>query len=90
MLCLPDNLTWGKYSNGLDTLRGYIYSAEIDIYEPSQSKIFDHVVNQQDQPCVVCSTSYAVTEMFPGRVHCYPGWSLQYTGYRMLIFTTET
>ena len=84
MLCLPENPTWGKYKNGLDSLRGYIYGAEIDIYGPGN--IFDHNVNQQDQPCVVCSSSYAVTHMFPGRVNCFPGWSLQYTGYLMSNF----
>ena len=40
-------------------------------------------MNEQDQPCVVCHTSYAVTHMFPGRTSCFPGWSLQYTGYLM-------
>ena len=54
---------------------------EIDIEEPSH--IFDHVVNEQDQPCVVCQTDYSITHMFPGRGNCFPGWTLQYTGYLM-------
>ena len=80
MLCLPDNPTWGKYTNGSERQRGYIYGVEIDI---EHNPIFDHVVNDQDQPCVVCHTDYAVTHMFPGRVNCFPRWSLQYTGYLM-------
>ena len=81
MLCLPDHPTWGNYTDGLDGYKGYIYGVEIDMIEPSH--IFDHIVNEQDQPCVVCHTVYAVTHMFPGRINCFPGWSLQYAGYLM-------
>ena len=80
MLCLPDSLTWGKYKDGDDRQRGHVYGVEIDI---EGSNIFPRDVNNQDQPCVLCHTENAVAHMFPGRVTCFPGWSLQYAGYLM-------
>ena len=87
MLCLPDHPTWGNYTDGLNGYKGYIYGVEIDMVEPSH--IFYHAVNEQDQPCVVCHTRYAVTHMFPGRINCFPGWSLQYAGYLMSSMPTS-
>ena len=83
MLCLPDHPTWSKYKDGPDHDRSYIYGAEFDIYGSTQSQLFDHVVNNQDQPCAVCQTRHAITRMFPGRADCYSGWSLEYSGYLM-------
>ena len=71
LLCLPDHPTWGSYTDGLNGYKGYIYGVEIDMLEPSHA--FNHAVNQQDQPCVVCHSSF----------DCFPGWSLQYAGYLM-------
>ena len=80
MLCLPESPTWGKYKDGHDRQRAHVYGVEIDI---EANPIFKDAQNNQDQPCVVCHTNYPVTHMFPGRVNCYPGWSLQYSGYLM-------
>ena len=81
LLCLPDHPTWGNYTDGLNGYNGYIYGVEIDMIE--HSHVFNHAVNQQDQPCVVCHSSFAILHMFPGRIDCFPGWSLQYAGYLM-------
>lgn len=36
----------------------------------------DHVV-----PCAVCLSGRVAVVMIPGRIQCYAGWTLEYSGY---------
>ncbi|XP_052770831.1 uncharacterized protein LOC128210522 [Mya arenaria] len=79
--CLPDEPVWGRYSDATDTFRGYIYGSEIDHNDGDH--VFPYPVNEQDMPCVVCRSERALNLMIPGRISCYPGWTLEYSGYMM-------
>ena len=82
LLCLPEIPTWGNYDDSGNTHRGYIYGTEINIQPPAASeKIFGFQVNEHDFPCAVCETPCPITYMFPGRITCLPGWTVQYAGY---------
>lgn len=83
ILCLPEEPTWARYSDGADSYRGHIWGAEIDMDTPSEGRVFEQRVHGLDLPCAVCLASRAVTYMFPGRASCFPGWSIEYTGYLM-------
>lgn len=83
VLCLPENPTWNAYHDVHDSYRGYIWGAEIDMHAAGERKVFTYNVNGHDMPCAVCLARRTVTHMFPGRANCFPGWSMQYTGYLM-------
>ena len=75
-LCLPRDVTWAEYGNS-DSQNGQIYGVE---YEMPVGRAGKRVFNE-NAPCCLCKTRYATTVMIPGRVSCFSGWSLQYTGY---------
>ena len=75
-LCLPQNVTWGEHGHS-DSQNGQLYSVE---YELNVGVNLKRVYNT-NAPCCLCKTNFATTVMIPGRVTCYPGWSLQYMGY---------
>lgn len=83
ILCLPEKPTWNAYNDGHDSYRGNIWGAEIDMDPASEGKVFEQNVDGLDMPCSACLTPKSVTHMFPGRATCFPGWSLEYTGYLM-------
>ena len=69
--------------DGTDSYRGHIWGAEIDMDTPTEGKVFDQTTDGLDLPCAVCTAPRTITHMFPGRANCFPGWSLEYTGYLM-------
>ncbi|XP_052765127.1 short-chain collagen C4-like [Mya arenaria] len=80
--CLPSDPTWSRYVDGnYNDYRARIYGAEIDL--PHATDYFPYDVHQQDVPCAVCHIQRPVNIMIPGRTNCYPGWTLEYTGYLM-------
>ncbi|KAK3587952.1 hypothetical protein CHS0354_014467 [Potamilus streckersoni] len=79
-LCLPENPTWGanvQYTGA----SGFIFGAEYKVYHGSNP--FLTVSSEIDVPCCVCRTTRTNILMIPGRTNCYPGWSMEYTGYLM-------
>ena len=58
-----------------------MYGTELDIDYTSSDYIFDKHVFNEDAPCVFCNSQFPTTAVIPARVNCYPGWTLQYSGY---------
>ena len=78
LLCLPENPSWRKHGDSLNTHRGYIFGTEIDIKPTADSeKMFGYRMNDNDLPCAVCQTEFSLTHMFAGQNTCFPGWFLQ-------------
>ncbi|XP_034330867.1 uncharacterized protein [Magallana gigas] len=80
-LCLPRNPEWGRYTDGHDGAKAYVYGAE---YETYSFIGFDQTLHEHDVPCAVCIVRQkTVVKMFPARKTCYKGWTLEYQGYLM-------
>ena len=71
-LCLPHDVTWAQ-PGPTHTLNGVLYGTEYAL----------HAGNTyiQNIPCSLCKTRRATVVMFPARTNCFPGWTLEYTGY---------
>ena len=80
-LCLPNEPSWGKYVDGFDRETSHVHGTEIQKSDVSAKILFGQTVNDQDVPCAVCRTTRASSVMFPARVDCYPGWTMEYQGY---------
>ncbi|KAK3587951.1 hypothetical protein CHS0354_014466 [Potamilus streckersoni] len=78
-LCLPEDPTWGNNMGGTDP-SGLIYGAEYELYAGSNPF---SVSMEDDSPCCVCKPPRTASLMIPGRTNCYPGWTIEYTGYLM-------
>ena len=84
MLCLSRVPQWGRYNDRLNTFMGYIYGAEYEDAQEVTDKLFDRSHLDQDVPCAVCNlNSRSSVIMIPGRKSCFPGWTIEYTGYLM-------
>ncbi|XP_053383690.1 uncharacterized protein LOC128549930 [Mercenaria mercenaria] len=81
-ICLPKTPTWAKYVDGIQNIGGYMTGTEFDIY-PNVFNPFPRNMQDQDAPCVLCRSPRPTTVMVPGRTNCYPGWTMEYTGYLM-------
>lgn len=90
ILCLPMDPSWGKFTETKEDSQ-YIYGGEYQIshytavsptglFSDANSKtLHDHNI-----PCAVCQTlKPAAIMMLPARKTCYPGWTLEYSGYLM-------
>lgn len=63
-LCLPRNPEWGRYADGYDGAKTYVFGAE---YETYSFKGFDQTLQNHDVPCAVCLVRQkTVVKMFPG------------------------
>lgn len=63
-LCLPRNPEWGRYTDGYDGAKAYVFGAE---YESYSFKGFDQTIHEHDVPCAVCLVRQrTVVMMFPG------------------------
>ncbi|KAL3874761.1 hypothetical protein ACJMK2_037731 [Sinanodonta woodiana] len=79
-LCMTEEPIWGK-SVGGSYPAGYVYGAEYQLYVGSNP--FSTVSINDDVPCCVCKSFRTSTLMIPGRTECYPGWTMEYSGYLM-------
>ena len=62
-LCLPRNPHWGKYKDGFEGEKAYIYGAEYQ----TTTNTFLRNVHDHDVPCAVCLVrNRSVVKMFPG------------------------
>ncbi|XP_062619104.1 short-chain collagen C4-like [Saccostrea cucullata] len=78
-LCLPRNPEWGKYKDGVEVYRGYVYGSEYETNDIQLTNLHDHNV-----PCAVCLLrDKSTTTVFPARKSCFRGWRLEYSGYLM-------
>ncbi|XP_056006018.1 uncharacterized protein LOC130050322 [Ostrea edulis] len=80
-LCLPRDPEWGRYKDGADDVRAFVYGAE---YETSKSLSNLRRLHQHDVPCAVCLVhNRSILRVFPARKTCYKDWKLEYDGYLM-------
>ena len=72
-LCLPHDVQWAQYgiSSSLDTR---LYGAEYEMRTGT-----GHF--NQDSVCCLCKTNRSTSVMIPARTTCFPGWTMEYTGY---------
>ncbi|XP_056006017.1 uncharacterized protein LOC125657659 [Ostrea edulis] len=80
-LCLPRDPEWGRYKDGSDGTRAFVYGAEYETHDSLTNlrRLHDH-----DVPCAVCLVhNRSVLKVFPARKTCYKGWRLEYEGYLM-------
>ncbi|XP_056006027.1 short-chain collagen C4-like [Ostrea edulis] len=86
-LCLPRDPEWGRYKDGADGGRAYVYGAE---YETGNSLSNLRNLHDHDVPCAVCLVhNRSVLRVFPARKTCYKGWKLEYDGYLMAGYHTH-
>ena len=86
MLCLPKDPDWdsGKTSDKTDPNVGLIYGAEYQDGQGRSDQLFGENHYEQDVPCAVCDVEKrSAILMIPGKSKCYPGWTLEYSGYLM-------
>ncbi|KAL3874762.1 hypothetical protein ACJMK2_037732 [Sinanodonta woodiana] len=81
-LCLTEEPIMGN-SVGVNPT-GYVYGAEYQLFVSSNP--FTTVSLDDDVPCCVCKTFRTSTLMIPGKTECYPGWTMEYSGYLMSGF----
>ncbi|XP_035686192.1 short-chain collagen C4-like isoform X2 [Branchiostoma floridae] len=80
--CLPTNPQWGRYEDGRQGAKAYMYGAE---YQLDRNVPFGSTsLHDDDVPCAVC---YVPTRggklMIPARNTCPTGWTQEYDGYLM-------
>ena len=76
-VCLPvDPVLDSDPSDRLHGNRAYLYGTEYDGPPTDLSNLHDH-----EAPCVVCQSDRRSMLMIPARDQCYPGWTVEYTGF---------
>ena len=84
MLCLPRVPEWGEYSDKLDPSVGYMYGAEYQDGQDRTDELFGRSHHDHDVPCAVCNLKRRSSViMIPAKKSCFPGWTLEYSGYLM-------
>ncbi|XP_078698440.1 uncharacterized protein LOC144925971 isoform X2 [Branchiostoma floridae x Branchiostoma belcheri] len=80
--CLPPDPQWGRYQDGVQGSRAYMYGAE---YALSTNVPFGSTsLHNNDVPCAVCYVPTRGSKlMIPARNTCYSGWTREYHGYLM-------
>ncbi|XP_019617286.1 PREDICTED: short-chain collagen C4-like isoform X5 [Branchiostoma belcheri] len=79
--CLPTDPQWGRYQDGVQGWKAYMYGAEYDL---NTNAPFDSSFDNHDVPCAVCYVPTRGSKlMIPARNTCYSGWTREYHGYLM-------
>ncbi|XP_078658814.1 uncharacterized protein LOC144904093 [Branchiostoma floridae x Branchiostoma belcheri] len=79
--CLPTDPQWGRYQDGVEGSKAYMYGAEYDL---NTNGPFDSSFDSHDVPCAVCYVPTRGSKlMIPARNTCYSGWTREYHGYLM-------
>ncbi|KAI8507943.1 hypothetical protein Bbelb_141830 [Branchiostoma belcheri] len=83
--CLPLDPEWGRYKDGNQRWRSYMYGAEYELDSNAPYHPYDKATLQdQDVPCSVCYSLYRRAQvMIPARKTCPDGWTREYGGYMM-------
>lgn len=81
-ICLSQDPLWGVYDDTHQTYSARVYGTEYQFssYQYGEN-IFGKNIQDQDVPCAVCLSSRSSVIMIPGRNQCYPGWTVEYSGY---------
>ncbi|XP_078698972.1 uncharacterized protein LOC144926242 [Branchiostoma floridae x Branchiostoma belcheri] len=80
--CLPTDPQWGRYQNGVQGWKAFMYGAE---YQLNTNIPFGSTSLHDDNvPCAVCYVPTRGSKlMIPARNTCYSGWTREYRGYLM-------
>ncbi|XP_078697937.1 uncharacterized protein LOC144925718 [Branchiostoma floridae x Branchiostoma belcheri] len=80
--CLPTDPQWGRYQDGVQRGKAYMYGAE---YQLGTNIPFGSTsLHDNDVPCAVCYVPTRGSKlMIPARNTCYSGWTREYHGYLM-------
>ena len=85
-LCLSDQPTWDYYSETIGNnirITGveYEFSRHATLAGHDLEKFFGSDIYNSEAPCSVCRSERSTSVMIPGRKDCYPGWTMEYSGY---------
>ncbi|XP_019617282.1 PREDICTED: uncharacterized protein LOC109464683 isoform X1 [Branchiostoma belcheri] len=80
--CLPTDPQWGRYQDGLQGNKAYMYGAEYELNTNYPFGSFSLLNN--NVPCAVCYVPTRGSKlMIPARNTCFSGWTREYHGYLM-------
>ncbi|XP_036366809.1 short-chain collagen C4-like, partial [Octopus sinensis] len=87
LLCLPNDPIWANYTTEHEG-GSWIHGTEYQLEYYTTNKLFSFAnaksLHDHNVPCAVCLTQQpAVVMMLPARTKCYPGWTIEYSGYLM-------
>ena len=75
-ICMPDNPEYSRYNTGVQGF-SLVYGAEYELNVKRSG-------TQYNAPCAVCYVSNKSTFiMYPSRITCPTGWTVEYKGYLM-------
>ncbi|KAI8520390.1 hypothetical protein Bbelb_001440 [Branchiostoma belcheri] len=81
--CLPTDPQWGRYQDGVQGNKAYMYGAEYQLFS-STVPFGSTSLHDDDVPCAVCYVPTRGSKlMIPARNTCYSGWTREYHGYLM-------
>ena len=84
MLCLPTDPDWELYKDTEEDWGGLVFGTEYEFAMGRTNQFFGTGHVNQDVPCAVCNVRRrSLTITVPGKRKCYPGWTLEYSGYLM-------
>ncbi|XP_078698444.1 uncharacterized protein LOC144925972 isoform X2 [Branchiostoma floridae x Branchiostoma belcheri] len=80
--CLPTDPQWGRYQDGVQGYKAYMYGAEYQLH--SNVPFGSTSLHNNNVPCAVCYVPTRGSKlMIPARNTCYSGWTREYHGYLM-------
>ncbi|XP_078697934.1 uncharacterized protein LOC144925716 [Branchiostoma floridae x Branchiostoma belcheri] len=80
--CLPTDPQWGRYLDGVEEYKAYMYGAEYQLN--TNVPLGSTSLHDNDVPCAVCYVPTRGSKlMIPARNTCYSGWTREYHGYLM-------
>lgn len=78
------DVQWGEYDDSHQSQSAKLYGVEYEFgeqFSDGGAKFFGQDLYDHDVPCALCRSNKPSSVMIPGRTQCYPGWSLEYSGY---------
>ena len=83
-ICLTSEPLWGVYEDHQQAYSPKVFGAEYEFnvqFSDGGAAFFGSSLQDHDVPCSVCLSHRPTVLMIPGRNKCYPGWTLDYSGY---------
>ncbi|XP_019642860.1 PREDICTED: uncharacterized protein LOC109484085 isoform X4 [Branchiostoma belcheri] len=82
--CLPTDPQWGRYQDGVQGNKAYMYGAEYQLNTNVPFGSGSASAQDDNVPCAVCYVPTRGSKlMIPARNTCYSGWTREYHGYLM-------
>lgn len=83
-ICVTMDTLWGEYDDSHQSHSSRLYGVECEFgeqFSDGGARFFGQNLYQHDVSCAVCRSNRPTTLMIPGRNQCYPGWTMEYSGY---------